>query len=130
MGNLEVLREVYAEWARGDYSRADIYADDVQLLLSPDFPDIGIEPGYQGLLQSMRYWFGAWERPFVVEAGEFIDLGGDRVVVLGHWRGKSRSSGHVVEREAAHLWRLRDGKAVKLMLCRDGAEALEAAKNF
>jgi hypothetical protein len=33
----------------------------------------------------------------------------------------------VVERPGAHLWRMRDGKAVGLKLCRDRAEAFVAA---
>jgi len=45
----------------GDYSKGgDIYDPEVELKLSPDFPDIGIEPGFQGLLETMRYWIGAW----------------------------------------------------------------------
>jgi uncharacterized protein len=130
MDNVELLRPVYEQWSRGDYSDGSIYAPDVVLSLSPDFPDIGIEPGYEGLLESMRYWIGAWERPFIVHADEFIDLGSDRVLVLGYWRGTSKASGHVVQREAAHLWKLRVGKAVKLMLCKDRAEAMEAAEGF
>src|SRR5581483_6270169 len=73
MDNVELLRPVYEQWSRGDYSDGSIYAPDVVLLLSPDFPDIGIEPGYEGLLESMRYWIGAWERPFIVHADEFVD---------------------------------------------------------
>jgi hypothetical protein len=51
-------------------------------------------------------------------------------MVLAHWRGTSRSSGHVVERSAAHLWKMREGKAVKLMLCQSEAEALAFAGEF
>ena len=61
---------------------------------------------------------------------EFIDLGGDNVIVLGWWRGTSKSSGHVVQRNAAHLWKFGHGKAVKLMLCRDAAEAREFVEGF
>ena len=130
MDNIAVLKPVYDEWAQGIYGRANPYADDVVLSLSPDFPDIGIEPGFQGLVEAMRYWIRAWERPFIVKADEFIDLGDDKVIVLGWWRGTSKSSGHVVKRDAAHLWKFRDGKAMKLMLCRDEAEAREFAEGF
>ena len=70
------------------------------------------------------------ERPFIVQADEFIDLGDDKVMVLAHWRGTSKSSGHVVERSAAHLWKMRDGKAIKLMLCQSEEEAREFAERF
>jgi len=128
--NIAILKPIYAEWDQGIYGGTNPYADDVVLSLSPDFPDIGIEPGYRGLLESMKYWINSWERPFIVHADEFIDLGDDKVIVLGWWRGTSRSSGHVVQREAAHLWKMRDGKAVKLMLCRNEAEAREFAEDF
>jgi ketosteroid isomerase-like protein len=129
--NIAILKPMYDGWAVGDYSKGgDIYDPEVELKLSPDFPEIGIEPGFQGLLETMRYWIGAWERPFIVHADEFIDLGDDKVIVLGYWRGTSKSSGHVVQRNAAHLWKMRNGKVIKLMLCRDEAEAREFAENF
>jgi ketosteroid isomerase-like protein len=78
----------------------------------------------------MRYWIGAWERPFIVHADEFIDLGDNKVLVLGYWRGTSKSSGHVVQRDAVHLWKMRDGKVIRLMLCRDEAEARAFAGGF
>jgi ketosteroid isomerase-like protein len=125
--NVAILRPIYAEWDRGVYGGENPYDPDVILSLSPNFPDIGIEPGYEGLVQTMRYWMGAWERPFIVHADEFIDLGDDRLLVLGYWRGTSKDSGHVVQRNAAHLWKMRNGKAIKLMLCRDRDEAMEFA---
>jgi ketosteroid isomerase-like protein len=129
--NIAILKPMYDAWAVGDYSKgAELYAPEVELSLSPDFPDIGIEPGYQGLVETMRYWIGAWERPFIVHADEFTDLGEDKVLVLGYWRGTSKSSGHVVQRNAAHLWKMREGRVVKLMLCRDEAEAREFATGF
>jgi ketosteroid isomerase-like protein len=128
--NIAILKPIYAEWDQGIYGGENPYADDVVLSLSPDFPDIGIEPGYAGLAESMRYWLGSWERPFIVHADEFIDLGDDKVLVLGHWRGTNKNSGHVVQRDSAHLWKMRDGKAIKLMFCREEAEAREFAEGF
>jgi ketosteroid isomerase-like protein len=128
--NVAILKPVYEEWAEGIYGKTNPYADEVVLSLSPDFPDIGIEPGLEGLIEAMRYWIRSWERPFIVHADEFIELGDELVIVLGWWRGTSRGSGHVVERTAAHLWKMRDGKAIKLMLCRDEAEAREFAVAF
>ena len=130
MDNIAILKPMYVEWAQGIYGGHNPYADDVVLSLSPDFPDIGIEPGLQGLVEAMRYWIRAWERPFIVQADEFIDLGDERVIVLGHWRGTSKNSGHVVQRDAAHLWKCRGGRATKLMLCRDREEALAFAEGF
>ena len=130
MDNIAILKPMYDEWDQGIYGGTNPYADDVVLSLSPDFPDIGIEPGYDGLVEAMRYWIRAWERPFIVHADRFEDLGDDKVLVVGWWRGTSKSSGHVVQRTAAHLWKMREGKAVRLMLCRDKDEALAFAERF
>ena len=124
--DVETLRGLYEDWARGDYRRDDVFAPDIELSIEDDFPDILIEPGLEGLRSAMRMWFSSWERPFVIVADELIDLG-EHVVVVVHWRAVSKYSGHVVERTGAHLWRMRDGKAVSLKLCRDRAEAFVAA---
>ena len=124
--DVELLRGLYEDWAKGDYSRADLFAPDIELSIEDDFPDIMIEPGIEGLRSAMRMWFAAWEKPFTIVADEFIDLG-DQVVVTVHWSAVNKHSGTRVERPGAHLWRMRDGKAVGLKLCRDRAEAIVAA---
>jgi ketosteroid isomerase-like protein len=123
--DVETLRGLYEDWARGDYSRSDVFASDIELSIEDDFPDIMIEPGYQGFLSAMRMWLSSWE-DFKVVADELIDLG-EQVVAVVHWHGVSKYSGHPVERTGAHLWRMRDDRAVSLKLCRDRAEAFVAA---
>jgi ketosteroid isomerase-like protein len=123
--DVAALRALYEDWARGDYGSAALFADDIELSVPTDFPDIMIEPGYVGFLSAMRNWLSSWEH-FTVEAREFIDLG-DRVVALVRWEGISKVSGSKVERPGAHLWSFRDGKAVALQLCRDREEALAVA---
>ena len=125
--DVETLRVLYDEWARGDYRRADIFAPEVVLSVDEDFPDIMIEPGYEGLVSTLRMWLSSWETPFLVEPEEFIDLGENHAVVTVHWRGVSKHSGNVVERPGAHLWTFLDGKAVALKLCRDRAAAFTSA---
>jgi ketosteroid isomerase-like protein len=123
--DVETLRGLYEDWAKGDYSRADVFAPDIELSIEDDFPDILIEPGYLGFLAAMRMWLSSWE-DFAVEANELIDLG-DQVVAIVKWHGISKYSGGLVKRTGAHLWKMRDGQAVSLKLCRDRAEAFVAA---
>jgi ketosteroid isomerase-like protein len=124
--DVELLRGLYENWAKGDYSRADVFSPDIELSIEDDFPDVMIEPGLAGLRSAMRMWFSSWERPFTIVAHEFLDLG-EQVVVSITWSAVNKASGTRVERPGAHLWRLRDGKAVSLKLCRDRAEAVVAA---
>jgi ketosteroid isomerase-like protein len=124
--DIEILRGLYEEWGRGDYTRSDVFSQDVVMSVDENFPDIMIEPGYEGLLAVLKMWLSSWEKPFIVEADEFIDLG-EYVVVTVHWHGVSTLTGSTVERPGAHLWKLRDGKAVTFKICRDRAEAFASA---
>jgi ketosteroid isomerase-like protein len=124
--DVELLRGLYEDWLSGDYSRDDVFAPEIELAIEDDFPDIMIEPGLAGLRSAMRMWFSAWDRPFKIVAHEFVDLG-DQVVVTVTWSAVNKVSGTLVERPGAHLWRMRDGKAVSLKLCRDRADAIVAA---
>jgi ketosteroid isomerase-like protein len=59
---------------------------------------------------------------------EFIDAGEDRVLVFSREGGRGKGSGAEVETHpTAHLWTLRDGKAVRMQSYWERSEALEAA---
>jgi ketosteroid isomerase-like protein len=47
-----------------------------------------------------------------VEVGEFIEAG-DRVVAIGRTRGSVRGTGTPFDVRVAHVWTLKDGKAVR-----------------
>ena len=52
---------------------------------------------------------------------------GDHVVVLTRYRGRGKGSGAIVDEEGAHLWKMRDGKAVRIVVFADRAKALACA---
>lgn len=123
--DVELLREVYEEWGRGDFSRA-IFAEGITSH-AQGFVDMdGGQDGLEQVLAAQREWLRQWERPFAVEADEFFEAG-ELVVVLIRWRGRGKGSGADVEAEGAHVWELRDGKAVRWDVYRDREEALDAA---
>lgn len=122
--SLEKLRALYGEWARGDYSRSDIF--DPQMTMET----FGMgEPmraeSYEGFVDAMREWLGAWERPITITADEFIESG-DRVLVLITWAGRGKGSGAQIESPGAHLWTFRDGLVVHYGVYRDRDEARAA----
>jgi uncharacterized protein len=124
-GDIELLRELYEEWGRGDFSR-DFFAPDV---VSHAHGIVGMVSGQNGLeemLAAQRDWLRHWERPFRIEAEELLDAG-DLVVALIRWRGRGKGSGAEIEAEGAHVWELRDGKAVRWDIYRDREQALAAA---
>ena len=99
----------------------------------PDFEmqliGVGGEPvrytSASGIREFFRDVAQSWES-FRFEATDLRDLG-DRVLVLGHVRGRGRVSGVEVDDRWAWIVECRDGKAAGLRGFLDHREALEAA---
>ena len=124
--DLERLQALYRQWARGDFSRGDIFDRAMKS------ENIGMgEPirvqSYEEFVAAMREWLGAWERPLTIEAEEFLQSG-DRILVLVRWSGRGKGSGAEIEASGAHLWTFRDGLAVRFDTYRDAEEARAALK--
>ncbi len=51
-----------------------------------------------------------WEE-FQADPHDFIDAG-EHIVVLGHYRGRAKGDGGALDAQFAHVWRMRNGKAV------------------
>jgi ketosteroid isomerase-like protein len=61
-----------------------------------------------------------------MEPEDFIEVGEDHVVVLLHLHMRGKGSGVAVEAQTTNAWTLRDGKAVRMAVYNDKAEALKA----
>ena len=122
--NVGILRAVYERWGRGEIWTPEVIAPDVEVVWGADVPDVGTYHGVAEAEQSMREWFSAWD---VVrwKAEEFVDLG-DRVLVLirAHARGKASSN---AEGSYAHIWTMRDGKAIRIVGYTDWGAARKSA---
>jgi ketosteroid isomerase-like protein len=121
---LEKLKTLYDEWGRGDYSRSDIFDPDMKLEGFGMGEQIEAD-SYEGFVEVMRNWLGAWERPLAVHADEFTESG-DRILAFVRWSGRGRSSGVEMESEGAHLWTFRHGLIVSFAVYRDRDEARAA----
>jgi ketosteroid isomerase-like protein len=124
--DLENLRALYDDYARGDLSRTDLF--DPEIVNSgvgawPEAP--GEVKGIERFSEAMRAWLAAWERPLKVEADDFIQTG-NRILVLIRWKGRGKGSGVEMEAEGAHLWTFRDGLAIRFDVYRDRDEAKAA----
>jgi ketosteroid isomerase-like protein len=123
--DIEMLRAGYEAFNRGDW-------DSVFRHASPDFAlrtaDRVTNPGtYRGPEEARRFFEDLFE-PFeevVTEPQEFFERG-DRILVLVLVRSRPRGSSAVVENRIAHLWTMRDGKAVRFQIFPERARALEA----
>jgi ketosteroid isomerase-like protein len=121
---LEKLKILYGEWARGDYSRSDIFHPEMRIQTFGMGDPIEAE-SYEGFVDVMRDWLSAWERPLTIEADEYIESG-DRILALVRWKGRGKGSGAEMEASGAHLWTFRDGLVVDYRVYRDREEARSA----
>jgi ketosteroid isomerase-like protein len=118
------LQDVYDHWARGDWTpRFEFYADDMEWGWSDEFPDIaGVYHDTETPNSRLQTWLGSWDY-WLCEAERYIECG-DSTVVLTRYRGRGAGSGVEVDVEGAHVWKLRDGRAVRLEVFADRARAL------
>jgi ketosteroid isomerase-like protein len=118
-----------ADWvsrAYGAFGRRDWDALGELLDPSIDFrTTVEATSGYAGVEDWIRQADELFEG-FEIDVEEVIDAG-DRVVVLVHERGTGRGSGVAIDHRLAHVWTLRDGRAVALESFTERDEALAAA---
>jgi ketosteroid isomerase-like protein len=126
--NVEALRPVYEEWGRGNWTpRFDVYADDMEWGWSDEFPGLeGVSPDPELTSRRLRSWLSPWE-DWRCEAEEFL-TSGDLVVVLTRYTGRGKESGVTVDTRGAHVWTLREAKAVRLEVFSSRERALAAAR--
>jgi ketosteroid isomerase-like protein len=124
--NVEALRPVYAEWGRGNWKpRFDVYDERMEWGWSSEFPGLaGVYHDPAQPNERLREWLSPWER-WHCEAEDFI-ADGEHVVVLARYRGRGKGGGVPVDVEGAHVWKMRDGKAVRLEIFSDRAQALRS----
>jgi ketosteroid isomerase-like protein len=114
--NLDLVRSIYAAWERGDFSSTEWAHPDIEFVL-PDGPDPGTWRGLAVMAKAWRSRLGAWE-DFRVEAEEFRELDGERVLVLYHLSGRGKTSGLEIGQvgaKGADLLHVRDGKVTRLV---------------
>jgi ketosteroid isomerase-like protein len=90
-----------------------------------DTPDQGDYRGHVGYARWLEDWGAAWAE-WSIEPEEFLDAG-DSVVVFFRMRTKGRGSGVEVERQDAIVFKLRNGRIVRVDYYNDRKQALEAA---
>ena len=123
--NLELVRSIFAAWARGDYSQVQ-WADPQIEWVMADGPVTGTRTGLAGLTAGTRDILNAWDDSRI-EPEDYRELDGERVLVLVRNRGKGKSSGLDLTRlrsEGAWLVHVRDGKVTELVRYFDRNRAL------
>ena len=125
--NVDAVRRVYDEWGRGNFRpRFDFYDDEMEWGWSEEFPGLaGVYRDGADRNERLAEWLSPWEH-WVCEAEDYA-VNGNHVVALCRYTGRGKGSGAMVDTKGAHLWTLRDRKAIRLEVFADRARALAAA---
>ena len=125
--NLEIVRQIYAEYANDPGAVRDVYASDFELDVAEIAPDIGVVRGFDGAREAMQPYFKSFD-DFRMEIDEVLHADDRQVVVAMHDSGRMHGSEFEVTNHRFHVWTFRDGKVVRFSSHIDQARALEAAR--
>ena len=122
--NVERLRAVYAEWAKGNFDVGrEIFA--TEFAFEPQTPDERATLGRDDVEGHMREFLAQW-REFRIEAEEFADFG-EAVLVTERQHGIGKSSGVETDQTFYSVWTFRNGLVVRVRWDTSRASALGAA---
>jgi ketosteroid isomerase-like protein len=127
--NLERLRWLYGEWAKGNmWALRDVADPDIEWEWSEGMATFYGGPRiYRGLEEigaATVDWLEAWDS-YWMTAEDFIDAG-DEVVVFMHVHARAAETDSVLKQPVTAVWGMRDGRAVRVRYYEDGDDALEA----
>ncbi|MEV6767342.1 nuclear transport factor 2 family protein [Nocardia sp. NPDC051030] len=116
MANREIVEQFYRATQAGD-------GEGILASLHPRF-EARVAPGlpsvagakFHGPKAALTGCWGPVAQDYRIApfAERWIDAPGDIVIVTGHYRGEARATGHPVEAEFAHIWRVSEGKIIHL----------------
>ena len=114
-GNAEIVRGAYEAFARGDVAAVLALIDDRCEWMEaehnpwwPGGPLVGLQAVLEGVFLRMPQDFDG----FTVELRRVVGFG-DTVLVEGRYRATARATGRPLDAQFAHVWDLRDGRAVR-----------------
>jgi ketosteroid isomerase-like protein len=125
--NVEIVRAIYAQWARGNM-RAGGERFDTEIVFEsfmPDAHDWVVAHGPEEIEAFMREFLAQWANYRLI-AEEFRDAG-PKVFVAGRQAARGKQSGAEVEQPMLSVWTFRDGKVIGLRFTPFREEALKAA---
>lgn len=124
--NVELLREMFEAWNRGDYDAARGFFDpDVEAECSLGTDLDGTYSGHAGIAKLMRFW-GAFGT-FRSDIERYMPVG-DAVVMLLNHHATGKSSGIDVETSNWQAFTIRNRRIVWYGIFSTEARALEATR--
>ena len=124
--NVEIVRRGFVALNRGDADAvvADM-APDIEWYPTSDFVDIGPFRGHDGVRALMSLVFGVFDG-YRLQPEELIDAG-DAVIAPVHQTGRGKESGLEADVRYILVFKLSEGKAVRVESYYERHEAFKAA---
>lgn len=126
--NVQVVRELYESFGRGDVPAVLGQMDQsIEWNEAENFIYADRNPyvGPQAVLEGVFMRLGAEWEGFTVTPEEWMDAG-NRVVVLGTYKGTHNGTGKQVRAQFAHVWSLKEGRVVRFQQYTDTKQFAEA----
>lgn len=122
---VELVRGIYADWARGDFDRIDWAHPDIEYVHG-DGLETGAWRGIAGMRRAFAGFLSPWQ-DWRVEAEDVLEAEGGRVIALFRFYGRGKTSGldlGEMATKGANVFHVRDGKVVRLVQYFDRERAL------
>jgi hypothetical protein len=109
--NLDLVRSIYADWERGDFSSSEWAWPDIEFVIA-DGPAPGSWTGISAMAEAVRGLLNVWQ---VVRLGAdaYHELDDERILVLGRDPGArfkaSRLEPGLLGPKGAHVFHVKDG---------------------
>jgi ketosteroid isomerase-like protein len=125
--NAELIRTGYQAWNRRDIAAVvQILDPEIEWQGYTHIPESGVLEGREQVRTWLERFLEAWEE-LEIQVTDLIDSG-EQTIALVRFRALGRESGVRVDGGTdAHVWTVRDGKAVAVTLYQGTHEAFEAA---
>jgi ketosteroid isomerase-like protein len=121
---VEQSRDGYRMFRENDPGFLDRMDPEIEWHVPDTLPGGGDLHGTMEVLEFLGTTRGLWDEAYP-NPEEFLPAG-DKLVVLGRWRARARSTGVRVEVPFAHVQQFRDGKLVYFRNYMDAAKALRS----
>jgi ketosteroid isomerase-like protein len=119
--NLELVRSIYADWERGDFSRIDWADPEIEYAIA-DGPDPGTVRGLAAMTGRAREQLRP-AKDLKLMPLEIRELDDERVLVLIGSSARGKSSGIEIQFQQTHVLRVRDGKIAQITIHYERAPA-------
>ena len=123
--NVEAVRAVYEEWAKGNLRvGAELYDPRILMIPGADLTDANHYVGPEAIAEYTRALLSAW-KDFTMAGEQFVGVG-DSVLLAVRQRGVGRESGTPAGMDYYSVWTFRGPKVIRMEQFGERADALAA----